>query len=79
MKKFITLILVSLAAILIAACGNKTNSTEETNVQKPGETTNADGEKYELTLSHGFPTTTDMHIFMEWYNDELKKRSDGRL
>ena len=79
MKKFITFIVVSLVAILIAACGNKTNSTEETNVQNPAGTANSDGEKYELTLSHGFPTTTDMHIFMEWYNEELKKRSDGRL
>jgi TRAP-type C4-dicarboxylate transport system substrate-binding protein len=82
LKKFISVSLVLLVAIFLAACGNKTNSSEkagnEANDQKPAAT-NTNGEKYELTLSHGFPTTTDMHRFMEWYNEELKKRSNGRL
>src|SRR4051794_8545272 len=79
-KKNGSLILVIILAIFLAACGNKSSSTEEARkVGNNQKRANTDGEKYVLKLSHGFPSTTDMHRFMEWYNEELKKRSDGRL
>jgi TRAP-type C4-dicarboxylate transport system substrate-binding protein len=83
MKKLFSSFLVFIVAILLAACGNQTNTTEkaskESDEQKTSQTKGSSEEKYELTLSHGFPATTDMQKFMEWYNEELKKRSDGRL
>lgn len=81
MKKLGMGILVLIVVMFIAACGN--NSAKETsnkaNGGKNNDSASTKNEKYELTLSHGFPTTTDMHRFMEWYGDELEKRSDGRL
>jgi len=78
MKKPFYLMLLLATAIFLAACGNK-SVTEETSNNQKSDKTSVNKEKYELTLSHGFPATTDMHRFMEWYNEELQKRSDGRL
>jgi TRAP-type C4-dicarboxylate transport system substrate-binding protein len=65
---------------LITACGNSSTATEP--AEKSSNSTKSSeysDEKYVLKLSHGFSSTHFMHTFMEWFNDEVEKRSDGRL
>lgn len=76
MKKFnIGLCLVLVLSFLLAACGNTS--------QKGGNEANAAGssgqEKYVLKLAHAYPTASFMQTFMEWFSEEVQKRSNGRL
>lgn len=58
---------------MLSACSNSANSSENENAGKSEEN------EYVLTLTHGYGTTHFMHTFMEWFNEELQQRSDGRL
>ncbi|MBM4761822.1 TRAP transporter substrate-binding protein [Bacillus sp. B15-48] len=76
MKK-VSLFLVILLVLFMSACGNSTSSTERGNTDAAAS--NESNEKYVLKLAHGFSTTHFMHTFMEWFNNEVQERSDGRL
>ncbi|WP_209123303.1 TRAP transporter substrate-binding protein [Alkalihalobacillus sp. BA299] len=80
MKK-INLVLCLLLVIFLAACGNSTSNTqEESNSSNAPNTSDlSEQEKYVLKLAHAYPTASYMHTFMEWFNEEVQKRSDGRL
>ncbi|MBM4763376.1 TRAP transporter substrate-binding protein [Bacillus sp. B15-48] len=80
MKKFISAIVVLLFMLFITACGNSTSTNENSSEGDSGSTeTEKQEEKYELTVSHGFPETAFVHKFVEWFDEEVQKRSDGRL
>lgn len=69
LKKF-HLAVIFILVLLLAACGNSSTSSNE----------NAGaGDQYVLKLSHAYPTSSFVHTFMEWFNEEVQKRSDGRL
>lgn len=60
--------------MVLTACGSSSTS----NPSSGGSSETSEGE-YVLKLAHGFPTSSFMHTFMEWFNEEVQKRSDGRL
>lgn len=67
----------SLALLFVlAACGSSSTSNESSSADDSSGTT--EGE-YVLKLAHGFPNSSFMHTFMEWFNEEVQERSDGRL
>ena len=76
MKK-LKIALCILLVLFLAACGNSASSNQ--NDEGSDSTGSSDQEKYVLKMAHGYPTTSFMHTFMEWFNDEVQKRSDGRL
>ncbi|MEH7276709.1 TRAP transporter substrate-binding protein [Neobacillus vireti] len=77
MKKF-NRILCLILVLFLAACGNSTQSTNNVTTGANGSNS-SNQEKYVLRLAHGYPTASFMHTFVEWYNEEIQKRSDGRL
>lgn len=76
MKKY-KLLMFLLLAVLLSACGNSASSGGESN--QANSETNASQEKYVLKMAHGYSTESYMHTFMEWFNEEVQKSSDGRL
>jgi TRAP-type C4-dicarboxylate transport system substrate-binding protein len=62
--------------MFITACSSSNTSTQAKNSDN---NSNSSDKKYVLKLSHGFSSTHFMHTFMEWFNEEVQKRSDGRL
>lgn len=84
MRKLFLVLFVPLMVLFLAACGNETNSTVEADNKGSNETSAAQNEagneeSYVLSLAHGYSTTHYMHTFSEWFNEEVQKRSDGRL
>lgn len=60
---------------MLTACGNSaTQSAKGTG----GEGNSAE-DTVVLKLSHGFPTSSFVHTFMEWFDEEIRAKSDGRL
>lgn len=70
--KMIKITFCVILMFFLAACGKSVETNTQVNSQS-GE------EKYVLKLAHGFTTANFMHTFMEWYNEEIQKRSNGRL
>ncbi|WP_216829867.1 TRAP transporter substrate-binding protein [Alkalihalobacterium elongatum] len=73
--------------ILLTACGNSNSSVNLGNLSEEAQNSNnemtsptsSDEETFVLKVAHGFPTASFMHTFMEWFDEEIQKRSDGRL
>ncbi len=73
--------------MFLVACGNSSNTTNSSSSsQKAPESNNetdspasSEEEVYVLKVSHGFPTSSFMHTYMEWFDEEIQKRSEGRL
>ncbi|WHZ00830.1 TRAP transporter substrate-binding protein [Neobacillus sp. YX16] len=74
MKKVLSGILILMVCIMTACSG-----TSETNNGPQKENNGSKDEKYVLKVSHGHPPTSHQHKLLEWYNDEISKRSNGRL
>lgn len=74
--KTLRLVLCLSLVFFVAACGS---SSETTQNSSGGSSGTSDQEKYVLKLSHGYPTSSFVHTFMEWFNAEVDKRSNGRL
>lgn len=76
MKKFnILTILVLVAMIILSACGGgkSSSSTSSTN-EKP-----SDNQKYVLKVVHAYPSSSTPSNYFNWLNEQLEKRSNGRL
>ncbi|MBM4761826.1 TRAP transporter substrate-binding protein [Bacillus sp. B15-48] len=71
MKHFPLTILFVLI-LFLAACQNSSPASQDT-------ANSSDEQNYVLKLSHAYPTTSFVHTFMEWFNEEVQERSDGRL
>lgn len=75
MKKFHIFLLVFMM-ICVTACSDSTSTSSA----EPSSNTSASSEaEYVLKLSHGYPNTHYMHTFMEWFDEKIQERSDGRL
>lgn len=86
MKRRSLLLLVVMVLLVLTACGgedekekvavNKENAdkdtSEETNREK-------DDEEYVLRLVHSHPQASMHHKYVEWFDEEVQKRSNGRL
>ena len=72
--KFVFCVLV---VVVLAACGNKTTSNQTTD--ESNSTDSAGQKEYVLKLAHTFSTSSFIHEYMVWFNDEVQKRSNGRL
>ncbi|MEC1524998.1 TRAP transporter substrate-binding protein [Neobacillus niacini] len=80
MKKFSLVLCLLMVMIFGVACGNSTQSTSESkNVTNGSSSSGSNNEKYVLKLAHGYPTEAFHHTHMQWFAEEVKKRSDGRL
>ncbi|MEH7178210.1 TRAP transporter substrate-binding protein [Neobacillus vireti] len=76
MKKLILAIFLLIAMPLISACGNTKSSADNSN---NGNTEANSNQKYVLKLAHSYSPGSYMHTFMEWFNEEVQKSSEGRL
>lgn len=76
MKKFNVFTILILAAMMIlSACGSgKSSSTSTSSNESP-----SDDKKYVLKTVHAYPSSSVPSTFFKWFNEELQKRSDGRL
>ncbi|MBU8906239.1 TRAP transporter substrate-binding protein [Desertibacillus haloalkaliphilus] len=72
-------IIFFLLCIVLVACSNSAGSTQSGEEQNTQPNTSSEQENYVLTLSHGYPASSFMHTFMEWFDEEVQERSDGRL
>jgi TRAP-type C4-dicarboxylate transport system substrate-binding protein len=80
MKKYSVVLCLLMVIFIVAACGNTSQSTKETtNTNSESPSSDSKNEKYVLKLAHGYPTEAFHHTHMEWFAEEVKKRSDGRL
>ncbi|MBU8906232.1 TRAP transporter substrate-binding protein [Desertibacillus haloalkaliphilus] len=70
------LFLALIALIFLIACSDSSGSVAETN---DGASSSEDSEEYVLRLAHGFSSTHYMHTFMEWFDEQVQERSEGRL
>jgi len=76
-KKLLSGILI-LMLFIITAC-NGTSETSNGPQKENNGSSNSKDEKYVFKVSHGHPSTSHQHKLLEWYNDEIGKRSNGRL
>jgi TRAP-type C4-dicarboxylate transport system substrate-binding protein len=75
----IKILFVSFFLLFITACSSSNTTKQAENNNNNSNSSQATDEKYVLKLSHAFSTTTLMHTLMEWFSEEVEKRSDGRL
>ncbi|MBU8906240.1 TRAP transporter substrate-binding protein [Desertibacillus haloalkaliphilus] len=68
-----------LLCLVLVACGSPAGSPQDGDEKRPASNESSEQESYVLTLSHGYPTSSFMHTFMEWFDEEVQERSDGRL
>lgn len=66
-----------LLILFLVACGNSEATTQNSGTS--GTSGTSEQKKVVLKLAHGYPTSSFMHTFMEWFNEEVQKRSEGRL
>lgn len=66
-------ILLTMFLLLLAACGGESEGTGEADAQG-----NADSE-HVLKLAHAYPQVALHHKYVEWLNEQVIERSDGRL
>ena len=78
MKKLLSGILILMVCI-ITACGGTSETSNGPQKENNNGSSNSSDEKYVLKVSHGHPPTSHQHKLLEWYNDEIGKRSNGRL
>ncbi|MBM4763363.1 TRAP transporter substrate-binding protein [Bacillus sp. B15-48] len=83
MKK-IKLSLFLILALVLAACGNTTSthggeSNQGNNSNNTNGSESSGDEKYVLTMTHGYGPDSSHDNIVEWYADEVEKRSNGRL
>lgn len=79
-KKSILFILMATFLLLLAACGeNDEASSGDSATENDKNAEENSGEEYILKLAHSYPQVALHHKYVEWLNDEVKERSDGRL
>jgi C4-dicarboxylate-binding protein DctP len=76
--------LILLILFVTACSGNSTTSTGESSVgnsnsESENTSSNNSNKKYVLRVSHAYPESSTQHASLEWINEELRKRSEGRL
>lgn len=78
MKKFnISALILILIVIFLSACGGGTQSSTSNTPQD-----NSSGEekkKYAIKTVYAYPSASTPGNYFNWFNEELQKRSDGRL
>lgn len=79
LKKYNLVVFLLIAMIVLAACGKSANTTQDKPAGDTGSNSSNSTEKFVLKLAHGFPTTAYHHTHMEWFAEEVKKRSNGQL
>jgi len=78
LKKLLSGILILMVCIM-TACGGTAETSNGPQKENNNGSSNSSDEKYVLKVSHGHPPTSHQHKLLEWYNDEIGKRSNGRL
>jgi C4-dicarboxylate-binding protein DctP len=78
LKKLLSGILI-LMVFIMTACGGTAETSNGPQKENNNGSSNSSDEKYVLKVSHGHPPTSHQHKLLEWYNDEIGKRSNGRL
>src|SRR5699024_3827150 len=84
MKKFRLLLIFTFILLIVAACGTPedTSSTEKVDTSTNDvteETSSGDDEVYVLRLAHSHPQASMHHRYVEWFDEQIQERSDGRL
>ncbi|MRG84870.1 TRAP transporter substrate-binding protein [Salinibacillus xinjiangensis] len=82
MKKYWFILFVLI--VFLGACNSESKTTENSiengqTTETSEQTNSEEEEEYVLKLAHGYPTEAFHHTHMEWFAEEVKKRSDGRL
>jgi len=72
LKKILYVLVI---ALILTACNNSTKSDQESS----NDSDASNEEKYVLKLAHQYPEASLHHEYMEWFNEEVQQRSDGRL
>lgn len=77
MKKGLLLLLGAILLVVLAACGggDKKEKEDVTGDSQKG----SDDEEYVLRLVHSHPQASMHHQYVEWFDEEIQKRSNGRL
>ena len=78
MKKQVFIGVLILMMLIVSACGGAKETSQEPS-KGIKDSNNSSGEKYVFKVSHPYPPTSLQQQTLEWYNDEIKKRSDGKL
>ncbi|WP_342510946.1 TRAP transporter substrate-binding protein [Sporosarcina sp. FSL K6-1522] len=77
MRKRLLLLFAAILLLLLAACSD---GDEKEKVTVSGEKENGSGdEEYVLRLVHSHPQASMHHQYVEWFDEEIQKRSNGRL
>src|SRR4051812_729786 len=76
MKKQFFIGVLILMMLIVTACGGAKETSQE---PSKGNDVKSSGEKYVFKVSHPYPPTSLQQKTLEWYNDEIEKRSDGKL
>src|SRR5699024_8845259 len=83
MKQLKLMFMAIFVLLIVAACGSSGGSgTEDAGAAKDDgndEEVVDDGEQYVLKLAHSHPQASMHHRYVEWFDEQIQERSDGRL
>lgn len=83
MKKIKFLFMLSLVLLFVVACGSNDEAsngeTEEAGTNEEASEAADDGETYVLKLAHSHPQASMHHRYVEWFDEQIQERSNGRL
>ncbi|MEI3610672.1 TRAP transporter substrate-binding protein [Pseudogracilibacillus sp. SO10305] len=82
MRKGLFFMISVVVVFVLAACGGANDTNKTTVNQGANNTADAsgeDGESYVLKLVHSHPQASMHHQYVEWFDEEIQKRSNGRL
>src|SRR5699024_956041 len=77
MRKLWLPLLAICLMLFLAACGSKENASVEDEEKSDNPDNNA--EEYVLKLVHSHPQASMHHKYVEWFDEQIQERSDGRL
>lgn len=78
MKKInIFIMFILLTSIILSACGG--TSSSNTSITSTDTDSTTSEKKYVLKTAYAYPSTSTPGNYFSWFNEELQKRSDGRL
>ena len=77
MRKLWLPLLAICLMLFLAACGSKENASVEDEEKSDNPDNNA--EEYVLKLVHSHPQASMHHRYVEWFDEQIQERSDGRL
>src|SRR5690625_4927749 len=79
-KKNITLTLLSIALMILAACGSTSSNLESGSDNAVDETvTEPNQETYEISAAHGVAVGTSFDLAMHKFKELVEDRTDGQV